>query len=74
MKLPGLPDVITAGSLEWVTVFLAVGAGAWCMRLLFQARQCRGVAWCAYAIGILAAAGTVLVAIIVVDVLLYSRH
>lgn len=74
MHLPGFPGFITAGSLEWASAILAVGVGVWCLRLLFQAFRCRGVTWWAYSIGVLAASGTILVAITVVDVLLSSRY
>lgn len=70
MQPSGFPDFVTAGILEWASVILAVGAGMWCFGLLFRASRCRGVAWWAYGIGILAASGTVLVATIVVAVLL----
>ena len=72
MQLPGLPNFITGGGLEWASAILAVGTGVWCFALLIQAFRCRGVAWWAYAIGILAATSILIVAIIVVGVLLGS--
>lgn len=72
MHLPGFPEFVTAGSLEWASAILATGAGLWCSRLLFQAFGCRGVAWWAYAIGIVSVAGTILFAILVFDMLLNS--
>lgn len=70
MALQGFPAFITAGSLEWTSAILALGAGAWCLRLLFQAIRRRGVAWWAYAIGLFAAGGTVLVAMVATNELL----
>jgi hypothetical protein len=72
MQLSGLPEFIAAGCLEWVSTILAVAAGLWCLRLLSQAVRSRGVAWWAYAIGIVAAAGTILVAVIVAYALISS--
>jgi hypothetical protein len=64
MTLLGLPYAITAGVLEWASTIFALGAGAWCMLLLYRAFRCRGVAWWAYVIGLVTTGGTVLVALI----------
>ena len=64
MTLLGFPHVITAGVLEWASTIVALGAGVWCMRLLYRAFRCRGVAWWAYVIGLITAGGTVLVVLL----------
>jgi hypothetical protein len=63
MVLPGFPSLVTAGSLEWVSAILAIGASTRCLWLLFQATRSRGIAWWAYAIGSVAVSGTALVLI-----------
>lgn len=74
MTLPGLPDFITAGSLEWATTVLAVGAGLLCIRLLYLSRRCDGVSLRAYAIGLLAVFATAVVVGLPLFGLLSSRQ
>jgi len=66
-----LPRSVTAGNLEWVSLIWALGAGLWCIYLLYKAVRFRGVAWWAYAIGILTVGATLLVMSIVIYGLLY---
>ena len=59
--LPGFPDFITTGNLEWAMTVLAVGCGVPCIFMLYRSAQRGGVSCPAYAIGLLAASATVLV-------------
>jgi hypothetical protein len=70
-KVPWLPSVITSGNLEWVSMIVAFAAGIWSLRLLFEAVRYRGVAWWAYAIGILTTAVTSFFAVIILYGLLH---
>ena len=72
MTLLGLPHVVTSGILEWASTIIALGAGFWCIRLLYRAFRCRGVAWWAYVIGLITTGGTVLVVLIASYALLNS--
>ncbi len=65
-EVPWLPYFITSGYLEWMSLILALGAGIWCLRLLYKAVKLRGVAWWAYAIGILTVGITLLVMLVMV--------
>ena len=66
-----LPRIVTSGNLEWVSLIWILGAGLWCLYLLYRAVRFRGVTWWAYAIGILTVSATSLVMAIVVYGLLH---
>lgn len=66
-----LPRSVTSGSLEWVSLIWALGAGIWCLYLLYKAVRFRGVTWWAYAIGILTVGATALLLGIVMYGLLH---
>lgn len=74
MKLPGFPEFITAGRLEWAMTVLGVGSGVLCIFMLYRGRRIGGVSWPAYAIGLLAASATSLVIGLLLFGLVSSRQ
>ena len=66
-----LPRPVTSGHLEWISLICALGAGFWCLYLLYKAVRLRDVTWWAYAIGISTVGATVLVMFIVMYGLLH---
>lgn len=72
--LPGFPNFITTGNLEWAMTVLAVGGGVLCIFMLYLSPRRGGVSWLAYAIGLLAASATALVIGLFLFGLLSSRQ